>query len=60
MLTIRLVDDNFLKWSNQIASVLQGYELFGHFDGSPVLPPRFAIVDEQMDTSVLTVRIASH
>ncbi|CAL9014239.1 unnamed protein product [Prunus brigantina] len=54
LLTIRLADDNFLKWSYQIESVLQGYELFGHFDGSSVPPPQFAIVDEEGDTSELT------
>ncbi|CAL9002983.1 unnamed protein product, partial [Prunus brigantina] len=45
MLTIRLNDDNFLKWSYQLESVLQGYDLFGHFDGSSVAPPKFAIVE---------------
>ncbi|CAL9017543.1 unnamed protein product [Prunus brigantina] len=54
LLTIRLADDNFLKWSYQIESVLQGYELFGHFDGSSVPHPQFAIVDEEGDTSELT------
>ncbi|KAI5345185.1 hypothetical protein L3X38_013062 [Prunus dulcis] len=36
LLTIRLADDNFLKWSYHIESVLQGYELFGHFDDSSI------------------------
>ncbi|KAI5321825.1 hypothetical protein L3X38_030897 [Prunus dulcis] len=54
MLTIRLNDDNFLKWSYQLESVLQGYDLFGHFDGSFVSPPKFAIVDEEGATSELT------
>ena len=54
LLTIRLTDDNFLKWSYQIESVLQGYELFGHFDGSSIPPPQFAIVDEEGETSELT------
>ncbi|CAL2235003.1 unnamed protein product [Prunus armeniaca] len=47
MLTIWLNHDNFLKWSYQLESVLQGYDLFGHFDGSSVAPPKFAIVDEE-------------
>ncbi|KAI5327629.1 hypothetical protein L3X38_027025 [Prunus dulcis] len=54
MLTIRLNDDNFLKWSYQLESVLQGYDLFGHFDGSYVSPPKFAIVDEEGASSELT------
>ncbi|CAL2254885.1 unnamed protein product [Prunus armeniaca] len=54
MLTIRLNDDNFLKWSYQLESVLQGYDLFGHFDGSSVTPPKFAIVDEEDATFELT------
>ncbi|KAI5333020.1 hypothetical protein L3X38_023150 [Prunus dulcis] len=55
MLTIRLNDDNFLKWSYQLELVLQGYDLFGHFDGSSVSPPKFSIVDEEGATSELTV-----
>ncbi|BBH09514.1 hypothetical protein Prudu_022027 [Prunus dulcis] len=31
-----------------------GYDLFGHFDGSSVSPPKFAIVDEEGATSELT------
>ncbi|CAL2264035.1 unnamed protein product [Prunus armeniaca] len=46
MVTIRLGDENFLKWSFQIESLLQGYDLFGHFDGLLVPPPKFAILDE--------------
>ncbi|BBH03567.1 hypothetical protein Prudu_014481 [Prunus dulcis] len=54
MITLRLRDDNFLKWSFQLESVLQGYDLFGHFDGTEVAPPRFAIVDEEGVTSEVT------
>ncbi|BBH08832.1 hypothetical protein Prudu_021148 [Prunus dulcis] len=54
MITLRLRDDNFLKWSFQLESVLQGYDLFGHFDGSEVAPPRFAIADEEGVTSAVT------
>ncbi|CAL8133823.1 unnamed protein product [Prunus armeniaca] len=54
MLTIRLNNDNFLKWSYQLESVLQGYDLFGHFDGSFVAPPKFAIVGEEGTTSEVT------
>ncbi|CAL9022249.1 unnamed protein product [Prunus brigantina] len=55
MITLRLKDDNFLKWSFQLESVLQGYDLFGHFDGTDIAPPRFAIVDEEGVTSEVTV-----
>ncbi|CAL2254172.1 unnamed protein product [Prunus armeniaca] len=54
LLTIRLTDDNFLKWNYQIESVLEGYDLFGHFDGSTLPPPKFAIVDEEGVTSEVT------
>ncbi|BBG95177.1 hypothetical protein Prudu_003650 [Prunus dulcis] len=54
MVTIRLGDDNFLKWSFQIESLLQGYDLFDHFDGSLVPPPKFAILDEIGVTSEVT------
>ena len=54
MITLHLRDDNFLKWSFQLESVLQGYDLFGHFDGTEVAPPRFAIVDEEGVTSEVT------
>ncbi|BFG17195.1 hypothetical protein CerSpe_034690 [Prunus speciosa] len=51
MLTIRLSDDNYLKWSYQLKSVLQGYDLFGHLDGSVTASPKFAILDEEGVTS---------
>ncbi|CAL2255540.1 unnamed protein product [Prunus armeniaca] len=54
MITLRLKDDNFLKWSFQLESVLQGYDLFGHFDGTDIAHPRFAIVDEVGVTSEVT------
>ncbi|TQD77854.1 hypothetical protein C1H46_036602 [Malus baccata] len=43
MLTIKLKDDNFAKWSFQFMSLLKGYKLFGHFDGTDVCPPKFVI-----------------
>lgn len=43
MLTIKLKDDNFVKWSFQFMSVIKGYKLFGHFDGTNVCPPKFVI-----------------
>lgn len=49
MLTIRLHDDNFAKWSYQFRSVLEGYDLFEYFDGTNVCPPKYVI---SLDTSV--------
>lgn len=43
MLTIKLKDDNFAKWAFQVKSVLKGYKMFGHFDGTDVCPPKFVI-----------------
>lgn len=43
MITIRLREDNFAKWAFQFQSVLRGYKLFGHFDGSTPCPPKFVI-----------------
>ena len=49
MLTIRLHDDNFAKWSYQFRSVLEGYDLFDYFDGTNVCPPKYVI---SLDTGV--------
>ncbi|CAL8167719.1 unnamed protein product [Prunus armeniaca] len=54
MLTIRLNDDNFVKWSFQFQSVLQGYDLFDHFDGSSICPPKFVIDTELGVTTEVT------
>ncbi|CAL9025631.1 unnamed protein product, partial [Prunus brigantina] len=54
MLTIKLNDENYLKWRYQIESVLEGYDLFGHFDGTLIAPPKFAIVGEEGVTSTIT------
>ncbi|CAN6708007.1 unnamed protein product [Malus baccata var. baccata] len=43
MLTIKLRDDNFAKWAFQFQSVLRGYKLFGHFDGTTPCPSKFAV-----------------
>ncbi|CAL9013530.1 unnamed protein product [Prunus brigantina] len=48
------IDDNFLKWRYQLESVLDGYDLFGHFDGSNIAPPKFTILDEEGVTFELT------
>lgn len=46
MLTIKLNDDNFIKWSFQFGSVFRGYDLFDHFTGDSVCPPKFILTPE--------------
>ncbi|KAM2087629.1 hypothetical protein EV1_031471 [Malus domestica] len=46
MLTIKLNDDNFLKWSFQFSSVLRGYDLLDHFTGDSLCPPKFVLTPE--------------
>ncbi|KAI5334082.1 hypothetical protein L3X38_024215 [Prunus dulcis] len=50
MVTLHLKDNNLLKWRYQIESILEGYDLFGHFDGSIIAPQKFAILDEERVT----------
>ncbi|CAL8152166.1 unnamed protein product [Prunus armeniaca] len=50
MVTLHLKDDNLLKWKYHIESILEGYDLFGHFDGSIIAPQKFAILDEERVT----------
>ncbi|XP_050128477.1 uncharacterized protein LOC126605156 [Malus sylvestris] len=46
MLTIKLNDDNFIKWNFQFCSVLRGYDLFDHFTGDSVCPPKYVLTPE--------------
>ncbi|TQE14352.1 hypothetical protein C1H46_000271 [Malus baccata] len=55
MLTVKLQDDNFVKWSYQFQSVLKGYDLFDHFTGESPCPPRFVIDTEAGVTHEITV-----
>ncbi|CAN6570299.1 unnamed protein product [Malus baccata var. baccata] len=50
MLTVRLQDDNFVKWSFQFQSVLKGYDLFDFFTGDSPCPPNYVI---NTDTGVI-------
>ncbi|KAB2616347.1 hypothetical protein D8674_022935 [Pyrus ussuriensis x Pyrus communis] len=54
MLTIRLQDDNFAKWSFQFRSVLEGYDLFEYFDGTNVCPPKYVVSVESGVTKEIT------
>lgn len=52
--TIHLSKDNFVKWSYQFQSVLQGYDLYGHFDGSSVCPSKCVISETKRVTGEYT------
>ncbi|CAL2226059.1 unnamed protein product [Prunus armeniaca] len=54
MVTLCRKDNNFLKWQYQIEFFLEGYGLFGHFDGSTIAPQKFAVLDEEGVTSEVT------
>lgn len=46
LITIRLGERNFIKWSFQFQSTLAGNGLFGYFDGSEITPPRYVLNTE--------------
>lgn len=46
VITIRLGERNFLKWSFQFQSTLAGNGLYGYFDGTEVAPPRYVLSTE--------------
>lgn len=54
MLTIRLNDDNFAKWSFQFMLVLEGHDLFDYFDGNYVCPPKYVVCLEKGVTKEIT------
>ncbi|CAL8169438.1 unnamed protein product [Prunus armeniaca] len=54
VLTIKLSEDNFVKWQYQLQSVLQGYDLYGYFDGTTVCPPKFTISESEGVTIEIT------
>ncbi|XP_050153876.1 uncharacterized protein LOC126628286 isoform X1 [Malus sylvestris] len=45
MITVKLHDDNFVKWNYQFQSVLRGYDLFDFYDGESQCPPKFCVTD---------------
>lgn len=55
IITIRIREDNFAKWAFQFQSVLRGYKLFGHFDGSTPCPTKFIISPDTGVTKEITV-----
>lgn len=46
VITLRLGERNFIKWSFQFQATLSGNGLFGYFDGIEVSPPRYALDTE--------------
>ncbi|CAN6585835.1 unnamed protein product [Malus baccata var. baccata] len=46
MITVKLHEDNFVKWSYQFSSVLRGYDLFDFFNGESQCPPKYCITAE--------------
>ncbi|RXH89988.1 hypothetical protein DVH24_032345 [Malus domestica] len=48
---LRLNDKNFSKWVYQFKSVMKGYKMFDHFDGTTGCPPKFVINTEHGVTS---------
>lgn len=46
LLTIHLTDNNYSKWGFQFKSVLRGYKLFDHFNGTSICPPKFVFSSE--------------
>ncbi|CAN6711360.1 unnamed protein product [Malus baccata var. baccata] len=54
MLTIKLNDKNFSKWVFQFKSVMKGYKMFGHFDGTAVCPSKFVVDSERGVTNMIT------
>lgn len=54
LITVRLDDGNFVRWSFQLQSVLEGEDLFGYLDGTYPCPPRFVITEEGGVTTEVT------
>ncbi|CAN6697264.1 unnamed protein product [Malus baccata var. baccata] len=54
MLTVKLQDDNFVKWNYQFQSVLRGYDFFEFFTSESPCPPKFVIDTENGVTTEIT------
>ncbi|KAM2961779.1 hypothetical protein FF1_031321 [Malus domestica] len=59
MLTVKLQDDNFVKWNYQFQSVLRGYDFFEFFTGESPCPPKFVINTENGVTTEITAAYKS-
>lgn len=56
MLTIKLSDENFIKWSFQFCFVLRGYDLLDDFTGESICPPKFVLTPEPGVTKEISTR----
>lgn len=54
MLTIKVSDNNYIKWFFLFKSALKSYKLFGHFDGSVVYPSKVVLNTETNVTKEIT------
>ncbi|PRQ57387.1 putative gag-polypeptide of LTR copia-type [Rosa chinensis] len=54
MITVRLEDGNYITWSFQLQSLLEGNDLFGFLDGTNVCPPQFVFTEKDGVTTTLT------
>ncbi|CAN6560859.1 unnamed protein product [Malus baccata var. baccata] len=60
MITVKLQEDNFVKWNYQFSSVLRGYDLFDFFTGESQCPPKYCITPEGgKDLALLSLLIAT-
>ncbi|CAN6726303.1 unnamed protein product [Malus baccata var. baccata] len=60
MITVKLQEDNFVKWNYQFSSVLRGYDLFDFFNGESQCPPKYCITPEGgKDLALLSLLIAT-
>nr|XP_008346255.2 uncharacterized protein LOC103409219 [Malus domestica] len=55
MITVKLQDANFTKWSYQFQFVLRGYDLFEFFTGESQCPPEYSMSTETGVTKEITV-----
>lgn len=54
MITVRLDESNFITWSFQLESLLEGNDLFGFLDGSHPCPAQFVFTEDHGITTTLT------
>ncbi|PRQ57531.1 putative gag-polypeptide of LTR copia-type [Rosa chinensis] len=54
MITVKLTENNFVKWSYQFQSVLDGNDIFGFFDGTSPSPPQYVFTEEEGVTTEVT------
>ncbi|KAM2910151.1 hypothetical protein FF1_003051 [Malus domestica] len=54
MITVKLHEDNFVKWSYQFSSVLRGYDLFDFFNGESQCHLKYCIMPEDNVTKEIS------